>query len=720
MTMAKAHQSSPLSVRSYGPTSERPSRTPSGVIPLRGEPVDAPGYRIYGDADGGVELRFGDFGISVEVIAFNPVAITFRPVGEVALPLHEPVEARIDWKGEPIGPIRGRIEPIGQQPGEFRFRIAMRDISFSVALQMMEMLRELLDRGAAALPTEAPQVHEEFRDPERMQKIINALSILTGEGTLRGAGIMAHLRLEGLADDGSVIWLHDETLKDWGDGPWAIEVVGYNSLYNIYFETAKTEAGRTITAPPRLVTRTRHRFFRRATMTSPRKVRYLHPRWNDDGVSEGVIKDVSYGGMSFEFDSDKSVLFPGLRIPMFTVEGQDGEPIRLTGVIRSVTSSPTAGKMLCGVAVSPWCAEDEPHWIRVVATQLHPRTDTSENLLEELWNLFDTSGYFNLAGRSAEDFAALKRKFFTVGRRAADAPHLICQAVWPSPKGIEGSVSFLKAYDTAWMGHQLAKRHGRNASPGVEPAQVLRDVYCHSFEHPQTDPDLRWIVGFVEGEVRWVQGSHLEFVRRRESTGEVLGVPVHMMSAKCNEESKVSGDGVIIEPATPLEKQLLARRIARTRPACYVDAYDYVPERIGLERVTDLWRASGMERERAIFFARSKDRPVAALVVESGEEGTNLFRLLDCCRVFPIASQVDPAVYALLIDEARRWFKARGRTEFLFFREDMDDSYVEPARLAEISMPYMWIVSARLVPDFLEHVSEVAGGRPKVRSQGRT
>ena len=721
MNTAKATQSDSMPPASSrfpaAPASERPTRPPaSGVISYRGEPDDLRGFRIYDDADGGIELRIESLGVEATVERLNPVAIYFR-APDAEMLLHETVEVTLRWKGAVIGPVKGRVEVNLQDPSEYCFRVALRDLSFPTASAMMQMLHTLLASGGASPPKEAPQAHEEIRDSDRIKKIINALTILSEGGTLRGPGLVTPIRMLGLVSESEIQLDSPEGAIDWGRGPWTVEVLGYNSVYVLSLDSVTVEGTSAKASIPTFVTRTRHRYYRRCAVSKPRMVRYLHPRWNHDGITERTLKDVSYGGLCFEIDPAQDILFPGLRIPLLTIEGDDGDPIRLTGTIRSIAPTLDGKRMLCGVSVAPWCAEDEPQWIKLVAHELHPRTDTSENLLEALWDLFDASGYFNLAGRSAEDFAALKKRFLTVGRRAVHAPQLICQAVWPSSKGVEGSVSFLKAYQTAWMGHQLAKRHGANATPSVEPSQVLRDVYFHSFEHPQTDPDLRWVVGHVEGRVRWVMGSHVEFVRQHQETGEVLAIPVGMMYAKCKEHANVDARGITVALASPLEKQLLARRVAQKHPACYADAFDFVPERIGLERVTDMWRVAGMERERAILVAHAKNRPVAAIVLETGEEGTNLFRLLDSARVFALSAGVTPEAYVALFNEARDWYAARGRTEFLFFKEDREDSYVAPAGLHPISEPYLWIVSARLVPDFLEHVSEVAGGRPKPRER---
>ena len=132
--------------------------------------------------------------------------------------------------------------------------------------------------------------------------------------------------------------------------------------------------------------------------------------------------------------------------------------------------------------------------------------------------------------------------------------------------------------------------------------------------------------------------------------------------------------GLDIGPASIGEKYLLAGEIARTRPACYVEALDFTRERLELWGVSRAWQGAELERERRIFVARREGVPLAALVVELGHPGTNLFRLLDSARLFPLTPEGKRSAYVALLDEARRWFAARGRSAFVFLCED-DGAY---------------------------------------------
>jgi hypothetical protein len=233
-----------------------------------------------------------------------------------------------------------------------------------------------------------------------------------------------------------------------------------------------------------------------------------------------------------------------------------------------------------------------------------------------------------------------------------------------------------------------------------------------TLEHSQADPDFRWLVAYVEANVPLMERVHLAYARAHADSGEALVMPVRLMEASCEELSGQPADGLHISPARSEEKALLAEHIALHRPACYVDALDLSRERLELTEVTRAWNAAGLERERHILVARRDNVPLAAIVMELGPLGTNLFRLLDSARLFPLYPEGREA-YVALLDEARRWYASRHRSAFVLVREDEDDSYAAAARLRDEpgAQPCLWLLAARLMPELLEHVSEATVGR---------
>lgn len=343
------------------------------------------------------------------------------------------------------------------------------------------------------------------------------------------------------------------------------------------------------------------------------------------------------------------------------------------------------------------------------------RTDGAR--VEELWQLFIDSGYFDLAGRSAAWFEARRASFTELGRRSASLPELLCQAVWTSERGVEATFSAMKPYRSMWVVHQLAKRRGGARFEPV-PGQMLRDLYACAVEHAMGDAGFRWLAAFIESTVPFIHRAHVGFIER---TGQGLLRPLRMLDVACDETSGHDTPGLEVGPATASERALLAREISRTRPASYIDALDLGPEALDLEEAARPWRSAGLERERHLLVARRETTPMAAAVLEIGPPGTNPFRLLDSTRLFPLSPGGREA-YPALLDAARRWFASRGRDSFTFLSEE--DGDLEAARLhdeAPEAKPYLWVIPADLAPDFLQHIHEQTASRlPSANPQNNT
>jgi hypothetical protein len=702
-----------------------PPSTPSpssGVV--SGQLFDGdsgPGYWVDEDPERPFNIEFENpLLASGEVLRLSPAALWFVPREGAHFP---PREIRFhlkrgDWS---IGPLRGKIVHLGGRTSRPCIGLKIIGVPLTAGKGIVAFMNELVQRGAARIAHEPSPVLEEIVDAERICSILSAISVVGSGGALsiRGKTVRASI-IHADPETRTVYWKTEERVTPPTKGDGAVmgpgesiqaSIIGYNSVYRFQLNDVRSE-GDTLVAPhPDKVDRVRHRTLRRVPVAAALRIRFEHPLWAEIEPVWRNVMDISLGGIRFATSLDEDLLFPALSLPYIEIETEFGTVIHLRGQVRNVLPARGEAPASCGASVTPLSPEDEIRWMRLVTGMLYNHTtQTSEHLSEPLWDLFKDSGYMNLAGKSAEHFTYLKRRFVSVSQRAASAPQLICQAVWPSDRGVEATVSFCKAYKQSWMGHQLAKRKSLPSSVTAR-TPILWSVYTRAFEHSQSDPDMRWTMGYVEGTVPWIARTHLAFVARYEATNEAVAMPVRMMSVSCAESGEPQEDEFDIGPATPWEKLRALAVIARTRPQGYREALDFTSTNVDLNEVSRDWRRFGFEREREIFIARRGTKPVAALVVECGEIGTNLFCLLDSARLFSLTPRGSDA-YVQLMDEARAWFSARRRSSFLFFREDDDTSYEKAARLHdEPGQPYLFIISARLLPDFLEHICEVAGSR---------
>lgn len=670
------------------------------------------GYSLH--ASEGLQLVLPEQGrVLGPVTLLSPTVVWTRADSEVrgALAHERRLRVCLDSTAGWIGPLSGEV--CWSEAGEDRTALGIQllEVSTHQGRQILSLMEDVLRRGGAEPASSPLPVQEEVSGARRIASVLQSLAVVGTRGALRLPGRALRMKLERVeVDEGRLSWRCEEPCSPFEGRPAELEVVGYNSAYRMRVAVLRTEGPQLVTALPERLWRVRHRWHRRVAAPQGLRAHFEHPLWKHLGWRERQPLDLSYSGLGLSVDVE-DLLFPGLFLPV-DLETAEGERIGLSCEVRHVSHAWDEGRRVAGLEVRPRTPEDSARWMRFVSQTLSPATRTSETLLEPLWELYDASGYFQLAGKSSEHFAAMRRDFLDVGQRTAALPHLWCQTVWPSERGVEASLSSLKAYRYSWLLHQLGRRPGKPAHGPEVPGQILRDTYQRTLEHSQGDPEFRWMFCYGEATVPWMERTHMRFGRKHQDSGQALVMPLRLMDVECDEPSGQPASHLDIGPASIGEKYLLAEEIARTRPACYVEALDFNRERLELWGVSRAWQGAGMERERKILVARRQGLPLAALVLELGQPGTNLFRLMDSARLFPLSARGRDA-YVALLDEARRWFASRGRTSFVFLCED-EGGYAKVARLHDdpTAQPALWIISASLLPEFLEHINEQSYGRP--------
>ncbi|OJH37428.1 hypothetical protein [Cystobacter ferrugineus] len=672
------------------------------------------GYSLHAhEPEQGINLILSQPGISSSrVTRLSPTAVWALPEPGTELPPRErPVQLLLDDNGRTIGPLRGEIFWSDPRRADAPFGIQFVDVTLEQGRQILSVLDSAAREGRA-LPAVSPRpIEEAIVDSERIRSILKSVCVMQHQGLLRQPGRTLRVSLEYFDVAASRLhWRLEEPSARWGQAPHDIEVVGYNSAFRMRVPEVEVRGGRLVTPIPRRLWRVRHRARRRVPAPAGLMARFHHPLWNELGPRERELQDVSFTGLSVLGSAD-DLVFPGLILQPLEVIPEYGEPLLMRAEVRYVGKPRPDGQRVLGLQVTPQTPEDEARWMQLVSQALCPDTRAGEEWLEALWQLLADVDYHQLAGDTPEDFEQQRASFVDTSLRAAREPQLSCQAVWPSERGVEATLSSVRAWRHGWLVHQLAKRPGAPV-PEVAPGRILRELHLRALEHAQNTPDFRWLLSYVDSSVPFFERLYLSYARRHADTGEALVLPVHLWRARCDEPSGQPSDGIDVGPATAEETEFLASEIARTRPACYVEAMDLSRERLALTDATQAWHAAGLERERQVLVAHREGMAVAAIVLERGPEGMNLLRMLDTARLFPLVPGGQDT-YVALLDAARTWYAARGLPSFVLVSEEDDDGLLAAARLREGpgTSPCLWLLSAHLLPEFLEHVSEATVGR---------
>ncbi|CAM3644329.1 PilZ domain-containing protein [Corallococcus sp. ZKHCc1 1396] len=568
--------------------------------------------------------------------------------------------------------------------------------------RIVGLLESLRDNGLLLTPETRPVWREQIDRADRVARICEALASRQARGVLR-------------TQDGQRVEVTAsffEPLQDmfgWRlhgalpPGPFTVEAFGYSSVVHLQGEAARVEGELLVMPVPTSIVRFRHRWLRRTQASPSCTLDFDHPLWPQVHVSRGLL-DVSYEGLSFLTEPGEDLMYPGLRLPVVEVALEGHAPVRLRAEVRNISSTPNGRR--CGVCVRPLDAEGARAWRALVEAQAHPTTKVEGDWNDSTWKLFERSGYFRLPGKEPEKFTSLREQFEQTQDKLQEQPRLGYRVVRPADDGVEATLSVLKPYAGSWMAHQLARHQPVNSRSTAREA--LRDIYLRGYEPTQADPEVKWFFAYCEANVRWVRYTKFDFATWYAHTGQTCLVPFRLM------EGEVDGTwtapaGIQLDAPTAEERARFFTQVATTRPEAYREALDLVPERFDLSAMRTGWGEAGLSRERELVVARHEGRAVALAVFESAQPGLNLFNVLDGVRLVPLEDDARPEVqdaFVALLGRAAEWYRARDRKVFVHYVEGACVEYAERASLADLGEGKLWVMSARLLPEFLEHLCE--------------
>ncbi|WP_233562697.1 hypothetical protein [Sorangium cellulosum] len=654
-----------------------------------------------------------------EVVLLGAMGAWLEPDYQTSFPFGSVASVRLYFRGAEIGPLPARLVLQSMGLRGPLVGLLFQEVSARADGQIRDALGALVDAGAAKAAaanlfrpsaSDAGQAREIIDDPGRVRDILSVL--LRKKGVVRNAAEGAPSMCVMLSEvgAGTVRWFG---IDGWSEAA-AVEIAGHSSVFRFNIRAEQVRPGEVVSALPARVERVRQSLQQRGVEVEL-TARFLHPHWLHLPPVEAEVVDVSFSSLRLALGGGQPRLEPRLKIALELPDGDDGV-IHLKGEVRSVSPGEGASAELCAVHVVAAKREDERRWLRLVSRILHATTYGGTAWQAEFWDLFASSGYFNLSGRRPEHFESIRPSFMQMAQRAAAAPHLLHNVTCLSEHGIEGNFSVMKPYHGTWMFHQLAKRP--KSASNLSSRQVLRDIFTRCCEYALSDPECRWVIVYAEAHVAWNERSFFEFARRHEATGLALAQPFRLMGVDVPllppPGSRADDGPFEIGEATPAEQAALLGQLCATSPRMVAEALDLVPGRLAMGPCIERWRSAGLERERAVLVAREGGEALAAAVVELGELGTNLFRLLDSVRLVPLRPGGDAALGPLL-DAAGGWFQRHDRTSFIYFGERGRLTYSGPASLNDLGEGRLWILARELVPEFVEHVYRLTEPKPPHR-----
>jgi hypothetical protein len=438
------------------------------------------------------------------------------------------------------------------------------------------------------------------------------------------------------------------------------------------------------------------------------------PHHRTDGLRRArLAQDVSDQGLSFPLEAGQDLLLPGDRLEDLRVELPTGA-VSTLAVVRSIAPRDGAPGLTCGIELLDFeGAADQRRWERYVFSKAHPRTlDEGPDLAGMAWEMLDSSGYLDLWTR-AEDRERLERRFHATWTWPAAVPsHLL---VLREQSRATGTVATNRLYPKTWLLHSLGvdkdarRRHGA-------VLDLARELYAALFRLVKGETEGRFFALFVQKDKRWTDLLYGGFIRTLPADAPSLFDEYVLYKCRTEDEpAPLPTDAVrwSVGRADRGELARIARQLRGLLTPLEIEAYSYGEDEIDLGAFS-AEDPAGFRRR--VLVARDEEGPLAALVLESGSEGLNVFGLLNSCRIFFLRELHDRAevkgICGALLAAARGAYRALDVREFIVFvtHEAMAEAARERGAYL-ISDGVRWVASCELLQPWTTYIDEVLQAR---------
>ncbi len=545
---------------------------------------------------------------------------------------------------------------------------------------------------------ESNQAHSDWRTSAPLEEIGEPRDRIAG---LLEAMVLLHRGLRVHSRNGDQIpssHLRDESR--WPSGGFTVDVRAPRADY-VFHVGARPEDG---SARPMRLLRTAMRSESRAA-APPRTMLAIEHRLLPEAVS-AQVEALSRRTLVVVKNPDM-LLYPGMELPGSRLRWKGGE-LELDLVVGDSIRDPVHGR--CQELRVRLESPDLDRWRAEVDRVCHPHARLHPGDDGALWDLYARSGYLNISAKEPELFEHLRSDFERVTKKMATAPELGAQVTWRSMDGLDGSVTFLNAWERSALIYQLARAHERPL--WMSGSRPLYDLYLRATEHVMAQ-GAEWLVVFVQhAGARFSRCVNRDFAlsvadRRRSHVSPFRAWEVPTLRV----DRPLEGQVTCREP-TPGELRVWLADLGLRRSHAYLAGYDLLPRRAALRQPKARFARVGEWRERVFRVAHLDGAPVAMAWIESIADGFHLFGLLDAIRIDHFVS-LDAASRALvrraLVREAQVHLGGLGKHRVTFFDEDMGAAPVAGA--VNLGDADQALFSTDLCPELIEEVAIAVGSK---------
>lgn len=480
-----------------------------------------------------------------------------------------------------------------------------------------------------------------------------------------------------------------ESAEAIGRGPVRLEFFGPAVGYQATIESHGERAGSLVTSMPTHFESVRVR--REPRFPAPHDVR-LSLR---DAPAGYPLLNMSDRGLAFRTDDDAGFLQIGDRFDA-DVSFMGALRVRVTFTVRHVSEERAHGKRtLVGGSLSFATEEDESRWHEQVDAVRHSLTQVGKLFTRDMWELFESAGYFALSQKNNDDFVRYREAFMRTSRYLSAQPEHGVQVVFPSARGIEATASVVAEAENTAVIYHVAKRPGDDPR-GISGKIVLRSVYEHALTWARRR-EVHWVSAWVQDVTRFSCGLHREFCAAHARNGNAGVFTFRALEIAARKDAPLHGEFTLSDASEDELAPVLAAFRAR-HPHPIGEARAWHPAAFANPSSLE---GRSMPRQRRVVLAHRDGELRAAAIFECAQPGVHLFGIFDSCYVLRFSGSDEDGALEALLDEGARWYAARNKTHFVYACADLARN-IDGAR--DLGVTHESIFSIDLMSKFLEHL----------------
>lgn len=418
-----------------------------------------------------------------------------------------------------------------------------------------------------------------------------------------------------------------------------------------------------------------------------------------------VVLDACNTGVSVAFDREQDLLFPGDQLSGIRLCFA-GREVEAHGIVRGIQQGDAAGS--CGIELFDFGdAAQHAAWTDFVFRLAHPRLDCDPVRAPELgYQVLESSGYVELWSGS-QDRAALRddySSFWSHDDLRTGRVVTLLEGHKPVAT-MAANLLYPHTYMLHHFGVDARARHDRTAF-----LSYARELYSGMLHELKRVADLEYVTMYMEADKGFNDFLYGEFAR-------MYGEPDVLQWAK-NQVYRADVRGAIpegpmdrlVRVATDADLALLEACYVRTLRPMQIAAHELSAEGLSSQGFARKLPPGEKVRARQTYVFAPAGRPVWALVCETGNEGVNLFGLLNRCwltELAPLSSQEASAARRTLLRRALRHFAAQGKRQAVLLEpEGVSADDPTAAGFARVSDGVYWLSRREVVPAWLSYVED--------------